>query len=153
MIDSNMNNIVDEVLYLYFEGYYLNEILNGIKDNQKKRMKAKKIATKHKPAPITQNQCIDLGIVKSKYPKSFTKLDIKEHEAIQFNKVLSENLDLVPGVKYKILEPKGKGLKICFIGEFKEQGAKYIRLIHKHGYSETFLKSDLLSGEYLIREA
>ncbi len=148
-----MNSIIDEILYLYFQGFYFNDILNAIKNNQKQQNKTGNGKARNKKSPITKDQCIDLSIPKAKYPQSFTKLDVKEYEAIQFNKALSEELDLVPGVAYQIFEPKGKKLKICFIGTFKEESSRYIRLEHKHGYSETFLKSDLISGEYLIREA
>lgn len=148
-----MDSIIDEILYLYFQGFYLNDILNAIKNNQEQQKKTGNGKAKNKNSPITKDQCIDLSIPSTKYPQPFTKLDIKEHEAIQFNKALAGRLDLVPGATYQIIEPKGKKLKVCFIGTFKEESSRYVRLEHKHGYSETFLKSDLISGEYLIREA
>lgn len=146
-----MNSIIDEILYLYFQGFYFNDILNAIKNNQKQQNKTGNGKARNKKSPITKDQCIDLSMPGTKYPQSFTKLDVKEYEAIQFNKALAGRLDLVPGTTYQIIEPKGKKLKVCFIGKFKEESSRYVRLEHKHGYSETFLKSDLISGEYLIR--
>ena len=150
-----MNAIIDEVLYLYSLGYQLKDILQSIKNN--KNIESENVNTKincKKERDIkVEEQYIDLGVEKSPYPESYTKLAIEEHQAVQFNQVLRKRIDLTPGLIYKIFTTKRKKIVICFIGEFKGQTSTHIRLQHRHGYSETFLKSDLISGEYLIKEA
>ncbi len=148
-----MDAIIDEILYLYFKGYYINDILNSIKINQCKEEKMQSKKIEKKKAKVIKESYIEFGPPKTKPPKSFTKLDIEEHEALVFNKALKGKLNLTPGSMYKVFTTKRKKSTICFIGEFKEQNERHIRLKHKLGYSETFLKSDLISGEYLIKEA
>lgn len=151
-----MKATIDEVVELYFEGHRVNEIMAAMKENKEvKQKKTTKSHIKKQKKPIIKEQYIDFSIPKQDYPEALKKLDIKEREAIEFNRALKAKGKLTIGKVYEVLIPKhGNGKKdLSFKGVLKEENSRLIRLEHERGYSGNYLKSDLITGYYLIKEA
>lgn len=141
---------IDEILDLYFQGYYLKDILSVIPGTKENKEEAKK-TYRQKKKVITPKKVVN----KDKYSTTLSSLDIKENEAIRFNKAIKSNTNLVAGRTYNILVPTNGNRKAekYFEGELVEEMNRFIILKHKFGYCETFLKVDIVAGLYQIREA
>lgn len=141
---------IDEILDLYFQGYYLRDILSVIPGTKENKEEIKKTYRKKKKI-VTPKKVVN----KDKYSTTLSILDIKENEAIRFNKAIKSNTNLVAGRIYNILVPTNGNRKTekYFEGELVEEMNRFIILKHKFGYCETFLKVDIVSGLYQIREA